>query len=68
MKAISFAQHGLSLDNPQSLLDIEMPVPTPGPKDLLIEVRSVLVNLMDTKVCDGTFAKAPQIFGLECAK
>lgn len=63
MKAISFTQHALPIDNPQALIDISLPRPTPGPRDLLIEVRAVSVNPVDTKVRAGTFTKEPKILG-----
>lgn len=63
MKAISFTQHALPIDNPQALIDISIPVPTPGPRDLLVEVRAVSVNPVDTKVRAGTFTKEPKILG-----
>ena len=63
MKAISFTQHALPIDNPQALIDISLPRPTPGPRDLLIEVRAVSVNPVDTKVRAGTLTKEPKILG-----
>jgi len=49
MKAIGY-QKILPIDDPESLLDIELPEPTPGPRDLLVEVRSIAVNPVDTKI------------------
>ncbi|QUE78309.1 zinc-binding alcohol dehydrogenase family protein [Stutzerimonas stutzeri] len=63
MKAISFTQHALPIDNPQALIGISLPRPTPGPRDLLVEVRAVSVNPVDTKVRAGTFTKEPKILG-----
>lgn len=63
MKAISFTQHALPIDNPQALIDISLPRPTPSPRDLLVEVRAVSVNPVDTKVRAGTFTKEPKILG-----
>lgn len=63
MKAISFTQHALPIDDPQALIDISLPLPTPGPRDLLVEVRAVSVNPVDTKVRAGTFTKEPKILG-----
>ncbi|WP_343592335.1 zinc-binding alcohol dehydrogenase family protein [Paracidovorax wautersii] len=49
MKAIGYhAPH--PIDHPQALLDLELPEPTPGPHDLLVRVRAVSVNPVDTKV------------------
>ena len=50
MKAIAYTQHGLTLQDPRSLDLIELPKPTPGPRDLLVAVRAVAVNPVDTKV------------------
>lgn len=63
MKAISFTQHALPIDHPQALIDISLPRPTPGPWDLLVEVRAVSVNPVDTKVRAGTITKEPIILG-----
>ncbi|EJN25977.1 zinc-binding alcohol dehydrogenase family protein [Pseudomonas sp. GM78] len=63
MKAITFTEHALPIDNPHALIDISLPVPTPGPRDLLVEVRAVSVNPVDTKVRAGTFTKEPKILG-----
>jgi zinc-binding alcohol dehydrogenase family protein len=63
MKAISFTQHALPIEDPQALIDISLPLPTPGPRDLLVEVRAVSVNPVDTKVRAGTFTKEPKILG-----
>lgn len=63
MKAISFTQHALPIDHPQALIDISLPRPTPGPRDLLVEVRAVSVNPVDTKVRAGTITKEPIIVG-----
>ncbi|WP_299036775.1 zinc-binding alcohol dehydrogenase family protein [uncultured Pseudokineococcus sp.] len=34
----------------RSLVDVELPVPEPGPRDVLVRVRAVSVNPVDTKV------------------
>ena len=33
MKAIAYTQHGLPITDPTALVDITLPVPTPGPRD-----------------------------------
>lgn len=50
MKAIAYTQHGLSADDPRSLIDIDLPMPLPGPRDLLVQVHAVSVNPVDTKI------------------
>jgi zinc-binding alcohol dehydrogenase family protein len=67
MKAITFIQHALPIDDPEALIDISLPMPTPGPRDLLVEVRAVSVNPVDTKVRAGTFTKEPKILGWDAA-
>lgn len=49
MKAIAYYQ-SLDISHPDSLQDIELPAPEPGPRDLLVEVRAISVNPVDTKV------------------
>ena len=49
MKAIGY-QTPSPIDAPGALLDIELPEPVPGPRDLLVDVRAVSVNPVDTKV------------------
>ncbi|MCY1269831.1 Zinc-type alcohol dehydrogenase-like protein [compost metagenome] len=49
MKAVGYTRSH-PIDHPEALLDIELPEPTPGPHDLLVEVRAISVNPVDTKV------------------
>jgi zinc-binding alcohol dehydrogenase family protein len=49
MKAIGY-QNNLAIDQPQSLVDITLPDPVASGHDLLVEVRAVSVNPVDTKV------------------
>ena len=49
MRAIGYRTPG-SIDAPEALVDIDLPRPVPGPGDLLVEVRAVSVNPVDTKV------------------
>lgn len=49
MKAVAYRQ-SLPIDHAESLLDVTLPEPTPGPRDLLVEVKAVSVNPVDTKV------------------
>jgi zinc-binding alcohol dehydrogenase family protein len=49
MKAIGY-QTSLPIDNPQALVDITLPDPVAQGHDLLVEVRAVSVNPVDTKV------------------
>ncbi|SCX72692.1 zinc-binding alcohol dehydrogenase family protein [Variovorax sp. EL159] len=49
MKAIGYYQP-LPIDNAESLQDIELPAPVPGTRDLLVRVKAVSVNPVDTKI------------------
>src|SRR5471032_2557693 len=49
MKAIAY-QHSLPITDPLSLQDITLPEPIASGRDLLVEVRAVSVNPVDTKV------------------
>ena len=46
MKAIGYTAPG----GPEILQDIDVPVPTPGPRDILVRVEAISVNPVDTKV------------------
>jgi NADPH2:quinone reductase len=49
MKAVGYRK-SLPIADAQSLVDVELPVPAPGPRDLLVAVKAVSVNPVDTKV------------------
>src|SRR5476651_2214649 len=49
MKAIAY-YNALPISDPLSLQDIELPAPVAGPRDLLVEVKAISVNPVDTKV------------------
>ena len=49
MKAVGF-QTSLAITEAASLIDIDLPKPVPGPRDLLIAVSAVFVNPVDTKM------------------
>lgn len=59
MKAIGYYQP-LPIDNPESLQDIELPAPVPGARDLLVRVKAVSVNPVDTKVRKNAAPEAGQ--------
>ncbi|MBH3443286.1 zinc-binding alcohol dehydrogenase family protein [Pseudomonas moraviensis] len=49
MKAIAYYA-SLPISDDKSLQDIELPEPVAGPRDLLVEVKAISVNPVDTKV------------------
>ncbi|WP_257386998.1 zinc-binding alcohol dehydrogenase family protein [Tahibacter caeni] len=49
MKAVGFYKN-LPISDDQALVDLELPEPEPGPRDLLVDVQAVSVNPVDTKV------------------
>ncbi|RZI83094.1 MAG: zinc-binding alcohol dehydrogenase family protein [Rubrivivax sp.] len=49
MKAVGYFQ-SRSIDHPESLIDLTVPAPRPGERDLLVAVQAVSVNPVDTKV------------------
>ena len=51
------------------LTDVELDVPTPGPRDLLVEVRAVSVNPVDVKLRGGALpgGDGPQVLGYDGA-
>ncbi|RXZ38300.1 zinc-binding alcohol dehydrogenase family protein [Oxalobacteraceae bacterium CAVE-383] len=67
MKAIVYTQHGLPIADPASLIDFDLPRPAPGPRDLLVEVRAVSVNPVDTKVRKGSAVTEPRVLGWDAA-
>jgi NADPH2:quinone reductase len=49
MKAVALTRY-LPIDDPQSLLDVELPTPVADAHDLLVRVEAVSVNPVDTKL------------------
>ncbi|MGQ7817146.1 zinc-binding alcohol dehydrogenase family protein [Metapseudomonas furukawaii] len=68
MKAVAYFQN-LPIDHPESLQDIVLPEPQPGPRDLLVEVRAISVNPVDTKVRRNAAPEAgqPRVLGWDVA-
>ncbi|WP_460139648.1 zinc-binding alcohol dehydrogenase family protein [Pseudomonas sp. S2_E01] len=63
MKAVVFTQPGLPIQDAQSLFQTELPQPIPRARDLLIEVKAIAVNPVDTKVRARSTSKQPQVLG-----
>lgn len=67
MRAVAF-RHNLPIDDPESLLDIELPVPGIGSHDLLVKVEAVSVNPVDVKVRAGSDAGGlARVLGFDAA-
>src|SRR5262245_27172499 len=49
MKAVGY-RSSLPIDQDDALVDVQLPDPAPGPHDLVVAVRAVSVNPVDTKV------------------
>jgi NADPH:quinone reductase len=68
MKAVALTAY-LPIDNPQSLLDVELEKPGPQGRDLRVAVQAVSVNPVDTKVRapkDKTESQ-PRVLGWDAA-
>jgi len=57
MQAVSVTQFG----GPEVLQVAELPVPTPGPGEVVIRVRAAGVNPVETYIRAGTYAKLPSL-------
>lgn len=67
MKAVGF-QKSLPITEADALIDIELPAPQPGANDLLVEVRAISVNPVDTKVrMRGVAAGDTKVMGYDAA-
>jgi len=68
MKAIGFYQF-LPVENPESLVAVEVPTPEPGGRDLLVRVKAVSVNPVDVKIRSRqeTVETEPRIIGWDVA-
>ncbi|MGQ9447438.1 alcohol dehydrogenase catalytic domain-containing protein [Xanthomonas citri] len=69
MKAVALTRH-LPIDDPESLLDMELPAPAaPSGYDLLVRVEAISVNPVDTKVRapKPQPLQAPKVLGYDAA-
>ncbi|MET8627272.1 zinc-binding alcohol dehydrogenase family protein [Kitasatospora sp. NPDC004669] len=67
MPAVAYRK-SLPIDDPESLVDVELPIPEPGPRDLLVRVEAVAVNPIDCKVRHNTDpAGEPKVLGWDAA-
>lgn len=63
MKAIVHGDTTLPASDPRALQDAVLPDPTPEAHDLLVEVRAVSVNPVDTKVRQGLVQRESKVLG-----
>ncbi|HEY4352928.1 MAG TPA: zinc-binding alcohol dehydrogenase family protein [Paraburkholderia sp.] len=68
MKAVGYYEP-LAITDPKALVDMDLPEPKPGERDLIVEVRAVSVNPVDTKVRKSRKAEgdAPVVLGWDAA-
>ncbi len=68
MKAIGLYRN-LSIDEPESLVDLDVPKPAPSGRELLVEVKAISVNPVDYKVRarPDPNAQLPRILGWDAA-
>jgi zinc-binding alcohol dehydrogenase family protein len=68
MRAVGYREN-LPVDDPSGLVDLTMPIPAPGPHDLLVRVRAASVNPVDTKIrrFSRTQDGEPRILGFDAA-
>jgi NADPH2:quinone reductase len=68
MKAVGLTRY-LPLDDPNSLKDFDIPEPKPGARDLLVRVKAISVNPVDSKVRSSVKDElsAPKILGYDAA-
>ena len=68
MKAVALT-HYLPAEHPDAFLDVELPTPTPSGRDLLVAVKAVSVNPVDTKVRrpKDTVEDPPRVLGWDAS-
>ena len=68
MKAVIYNE-SVPLDSPNALTDTTLPDPVPSGHDLLVEVHSVSVNPVDTKIRGGVLPPpaAPKVLGWDAS-
>jgi zinc-binding alcohol dehydrogenase family protein len=68
MRAVGYT-HSLPVDDPRVLADLDIEKPAPQGRDLLVEIKAVSVNPVDTKVRKRVDPKggAPKILGYDAA-
>ena len=63
MKAIAITRAATDGNNIEFLQEIDLPMPVATGHDLLVEVKAISVNPVDTKVREGFNADVPRVLG-----
>ncbi|WP_349259669.1 alcohol dehydrogenase catalytic domain-containing protein, partial [Actinospica sp.] len=67
MHAVAYTK-SLPIEHPGSLEDVELPVPHPGPRDLLVRVEAIAVNPVDYKIRQNVDpGGTPKVLGWDAA-
>ncbi|MEA3164408.1 MAG: NADPH:quinone reductase, partial [Verrucomicrobiota bacterium] len=68
MKAVGLTKY-LPINNPESLVDLQVATPSPSDRDLLVRVEAFSVNPVDTKIRapKSEVEKEPRILGWDAA-
>lgn len=68
MKAVALTRY-LPIDNPESLVDVDLPKPQPSGHDVLVAVKAIAVNPVDTKVRSpkDKVEPSPRVIGYDAA-
>lgn len=68
MKAVGFTRY-LPINDPESFLDLDLPKPVPQGRDILVAVKAIAVNPVDTKVRSpkDKVEAAPRVIGYDAS-
>ncbi len=68
MKAVALTRY-LPVENPEAFLDVELSKPTPARQDLLVAVKAVSINPVDTKVRSpkDVVEETPRVLGWDAS-
>ena len=66
MRAVVF-ERSLDVDDPDALVDVELPRPSAVGHDILVDVHAVSVNPVDHKIRNGGDPDQPRVLGFDAA-
>ncbi|MEP1931456.1 MAG: zinc-binding alcohol dehydrogenase family protein [Roseibium sp.] len=68
MKAVALT-HYLPIEDPKSFVDVDLPKPSPEGRDILVAVKAVSINPVDTKVRapKDTVEETPRVLGWDAS-